>query len=211
LIVQWHGHSCFEFFDSMRVVVDPHDGRSIGLKAPNLKADVVLITHDHFDHNAVRVVRGDFKVIRGPGHYKVGKVDIRGFEAYHDKKSGALRGKVTMYHLTMDGIAMLHVGDLGHVLSEATVNKIGKVDILFIPVGGRYTVDGDEAYENVKLIKPKVVVPMHYSLPGLSLSLQPVDNFLSHFEEGKIIHVGNSIEFTKNDLPEDTTVWVFSL
>ncbi len=211
MIIRWHGHSCFEFFDSLHIVIDPHDGRSIGLKTPHLKAELVLVTHEHFDHNAVRIVNGEFKTIREVGRYKFGDVEIEGFEAYHDKEMGARRGKITMYKIKTEDISILHAGDLGHVLPKETIDKIGHVDILMIPVGGIYTVDAREACENVKLLKPKVVVPMHYYVPGLSLNLDKVDNFLSYFPKEFVIHVGNSIDFTKSELPDELSVWVFSL
>ncbi len=211
MIIRWHGHSCFEIFNSLRIVIDPHDGRSIGLKTPHLKADLVLVTHEHFDHNATRIVKGDFKIIRDAGKYRIGDVEIEGIEGYHDKENGARRGKITMYKVKNEGISILHVGDLGHILNEEQADKIGKIDILMTPVGGTYTVDAKEAYENVNILKPKVVIPMHYYVPGLSLALAKVDEFLSLFPRENVQYVGNSIDFTRGELPKETTVWVFSL
>ena len=211
MIIRWHGHACFEIRNNLRIVIDPHDGRSIGLKTPRLSADLVLVTHDHFDHNAVRIVNGDFKLIKTPGEYKIGDVRIKGIEAYHDEYHGAKRGKVTMYKITMNGISLLHVGDLGHILDPPFLNEIGHVDILFIPVGGVYTVDAKGAYENVKKIKPKITIPMHYYVPGLSLRLDTVEGFLRNFYREEVAYVGNSVEFFQNDLDSEAKVWVFSL
>ena len=211
MIIRWHGHACFEIKNNLRIVIDPHDGRSIGLKTPHLSADLVLVTHDHFDHNAVRIVNGDFKLIKAPGEYKIGDVRIKGIEAYHDEYHGAKRGKVTMYKITMNGVSLLHVGDLGHILDSPFLNEIGHVDILFIPVGGVYTVDAKGAYENVKKIKPKITIPMHYYVPGLSLRLDTVENFLRNFYREEVAYVGNSVDFSQNDLDSEAKVWVFSL
>jgi len=211
MIIKWHGHSCFQFFDSLSLVIDPHDGRSIGLKTPRAKADIVLVTHNHFDHNATRVISGEFKIIDAPGDYKIGSIRVQGYPAYHDKEKGARRGKITMFKVTMDGFTMLHLGDLGHTLTDSQIKDIGKVDILMTPVGGTYTIDAKEAYKNALHINPKVVIPMHYSLPGLSLSLAPVDNFLRLFPEEKIYHVGNSIDLQRRELPQEMQVWVFSI
>jgi len=209
--IRWHGHSCFEVGEGTKIVIDPHDGRSIGIKAPNVRADIVLITHHHFDHDAVRVVKGKFKVIDSPGEYRIGDVHIKGIPAYHDEHKGKKRGQVTMYKIENEGIKLLHVGDLGHVLTSNQLKDIGKVDILFTPVGGVYTVDAKKAYKNVELLKPKVVVPMHYKVPGMTLGIEPVEPFLSLFPENKVEYVGNSIVFTKEDLPKETQVWVFTL
>ncbi len=209
--VRWHGHACFEIKSGITVIIDPHDGRSIGIKAPKAKADVVLVTHHHFDHDATRVIKGNFQVIDSPGEYQVQEFRIKGITAYHDKELGARRGKITMFKLEAEGIRLLHVGDLGHVLSKETVEEIGDIDILFTPVGGVYTVNATEAYENVRLLMPKIVVPMHYKFDGLTLGIVPVDDFLRYFKEEDVTYVGNSIEFSREDLPKNTRVWVFTL
>ncbi len=211
MIIRWHGHSCFEIDTGARIVIDPHDGRSIGLRPPRASADLVLITHDHFDHNAVRVVNGSFKVIKEPGEYAFSGIKIKGIKAYHDTENGRRRGEITMFKVISEGISLLHVGDLGHVLLPDQISEIGHVDVLMTPVGGTYTVGPKEAYENVKLLKPSVIIPMHYKVPGLSLNLGPVDDFLKFFPESSVIYVGSSVEFTREDLMESPQVWVFSL
>lgn len=209
--IRWHGHSCFEIGDGMRIVIDPHDGRSIGIKTPKVQADLVLVTHHHFDHDAVRVVRGNYRVIDSPGNYEIGDVRITGIEAYHDEMNGRKRGKITMFKIEKEGIRILHVGDLGHVLTSEQLSEIGNVDILFTPVGGVYTVDAEKAYQNAMNIRPRVVVPMHYKLPGMSLGIAPVDEFLKLFREEQVEYVGNSIYVTRDDLPRNMQVWVFTL
>ncbi len=209
--IRWHGHACFEIKSGITIVVDPHDGRSIGLKAPRAYANLVLITHHHFDHDATRVIKGDFEVIDAPGTYEYHGVKIRGIPAYHDKEMGARRGKITMFKIETEGMKLLHVGDLGHIITEEMSREIGDIDILFTPVGGVYTVDAAEAYENVKILRPRVVIPMHYRFNGLTLGIAPVDDFLRYFPTEQITYVGNSIEFTKEDITGNTKVWVFTL
>jgi len=209
--IKWYGHACFEIRNSMKIVIDPHDGRSIGIKPPRATPDVVLITHHHFDHDAVRVLNGNFKIIDEPGNYVFDGIKIQGILGYHDKEMGTRRGKITMYKIELEGVKLLHVGDLGHILSKDVVKEIGDVDILFIPVGGVYTVDAREAFENVKLLQPKIVIPMHYRFDGLTLGIAPVEDFLKYFTKEQIIYVGNSIEFTKEDLENTTKIWVFTL
>ncbi len=209
--IRWHGHACFEIRSGITIVVDPHDGRSIGLKPPRARADIVLVSHHHFDHDAVRVIKGNYKVIDAPGEYEFNGVKIKGVSAYHDESMGAKRGKITMYRIAGEGISLLHVGDLGHVLSKDMLKKIDKIDILFIPVGGVYTVDAEKAYENVKLLNPRIVVPMHYRFDGLTLGIDTVEPFLNKFSKERIEYVGSSIEFSREDLPKTTNVWVFTL
>ncbi|WP_048103924.1 MBL fold metallo-hydrolase [Aciduliprofundum sp. MAR08-339] len=209
--IRWHGHSCFEIGDGTRIVIDPHDGRSIGIKTPRVQADIVLVTHHHFDHDAVRVVRGNYQVIDSPGDYEVGDLRIKGIEAYHDEMNGRKRGRITMFKVEKEGIRLLHVGDLGHILASEQLSEIGEVDILFIPVGGVYTVDAKGAYENAIRIRPKVIVPMHYKITGMSLGIAPVDEFLKLFRKDQVEYVGNSIYVTRDDLPKEMQVWVFTL
>ncbi len=209
--IRWHGHSCFELRDGSSIVIDPHNGRGIGLPTPRVSAELVLVTHDHFDHNAVHIVAGNPKVIRERGEYIYNDVQITGYNAYHDTEHGAKRGKITMFKILVDGISILHTGDLGHILTHEMAEKIGTVNILLIPVGGKYTVDADGAMGNIKILKPNVVIPMHYKVPGLNVPIEPVNRFLNLFPPNQIMHVGKSIEVTRNDLPQKLTLWVFSL
>ena len=210
--IRWHGHACFEISDSTTIVTDPHDGSSIGIKPPNVKADIVLVTHDHYDHNKVKAVEKEgTRVIRG-GNESINGIEIESFKAYHDKEKGSKRGEIAMFKFTVDGITFCHVGDLGHVIDDETAEKIGHVDILFIPVGGTFTIDAEEAIEVCKKINPKVVVPMHYKIGGLSLPIERVEPFLENAGRNcEIRHVANEIEIEKEDLPEETEVWVFTL
>jgi len=206
----WHGHSCFEVSDKVTVVIDPHDGKSLGIKTPSVRADVLLISHDHFDHNCSRIVKGDFVTMREPGKKELKGVKVQGLPAYHDDAEGTKRGKVTLFRFEIGGIRFCHCGDLGQDLSDQQVQALGKVDVLFVPVGGVFTLDGAGAQRLVDRLQPKVVVPMHFRIGGLSLSIQTVDGFLAGIPENKVRRVGNEVELEKEDLPEDTEYWVFS-
>ncbi len=209
--VRWHGHSCFEIGDGITIVTDPHDGKSIGIKPPVVKADIVLLSHDHFDHNCVRVVkRLNTKVVRSVGLTKKNDVKIKGFSSYHDDVGGAKRGENIIFRFTVGGMNFCHLGDLGHTLDDATVSELGSIDVLFIPVGNVFTIGPREAWELLKKIKPRVAIPMHYRVGGLSLSIKPVDPFLENAGVESIVRIGNEIEFEKEDLPETMEVWVFT-
>nr|WP_272898447.1 MBL fold metallo-hydrolase [Methanomassiliicoccus luminyensis] len=206
----WHGHSCFEIRESIGVVTDPHDGKSIGIKPPVARADVVLISHEHFDHNCVRIIKGEPMVMREPGEKTLKGLKVTGIPTFHDKESGDKRGRNTIYVFELDGIRFCHCGDLGHLPSEEQLKAIGTVDILFLPVGGVFTLDGAEAREVVEMVRPRVAVPMHFRLGGLSISIQTVDSFLEGVPDEQVLRVGNEIDFTKEELPVPTEYWVFS-
>jgi L-ascorbate metabolism protein UlaG (beta-lactamase superfamily) len=193
-------------------VTDPHDGSSIGIPAPSVKADIILISHDHYDHNSVRSVeKEDSSVIKfEEGKKTVLGIPIEGITSYHDDAQGAKRGKNIIYKFTMDGVTFCHLGDLGCIPGKETLEKIGEVDVLFIPVGGTFTLDANEAWKLIELIKPRIIVPMHYKIGGLSLPISGIDPFLEK-NTYKILHVGNEIDIEKEELPEETEIWVFTL
>jgi len=183
LIIRWHGHACFELIDhdGFTIAIDPHDGYSLGIKPPSFKADAVLITHEHFDHNAYNIVAKPAaeKYSMREGEFLVGgRHKARGIKLYHDKVKGKRRGEVVVYKVEVDGVRVLHLGDLGHVFDEGTALELKPVDVLLVPVGGTFTIDPREAFEVVKIVEPKVTVPMHYWVKGMNLPLQPVDIFV---------------------------------
>ncbi|RLE92162.1 MAG: Zn-dependent hydrolase [Thermoprotei archaeon] len=211
VIVKWHRHACFEIRgSSVTVVIDPHDGASLGIAPPSCKGDVILVTHDHFDHNAVSIVaKPDSEIlVMLRGEKTVKGVYVKGIKTYHDKFEGRQRGENTVYLFIVDGIRFAHLGDLGHVLNESEIKELGEVDVLFIPVGGTYTIGAKEAAEIVNKLSPKLVMPMHYKIPGLELPLSEVDKFASKFE--KVEEKPNEVEVTKENLPEPVTIWVLS-
>lgn len=212
LKIRWHGHSCFEVTDDLTLITDPHDGKSIGIPAPNVHADIILISHDHFDHSSgVKVVEKDgSKIVTDSRKRNISNVEISGFETFHDESSGSKRGNNIIYKFVMDKMNFCHLGDLGHELDDSTVQKIGSVDILFIPVGGNFTIDDKKAWNVIKKIKPKIIIPMHYKIGGLSLSIAGLDPFLEQ-SKYKVIYVGNEMDLENEDLPSEPEVWTFTL
>jgi len=184
MIIAWKGQSCFQISTSQRknglvsIVIDPFSN-DIGLRVPKLQADILLITHDHYDHNNIKAVSGEPFVINGPGEYDTKEIFIQGIPAFHDSSQGAEKGKITIYTIETEGIRLCHLGDFGQKeLSSDQIEKIGEVDILMIPVGGTYTINAEEAMKIMSQIEPKITIPIHYKIPKLKIKLDGVDKFL---------------------------------
>ena len=211
LQIRWHGHACFEITNKTTLVTDPHDGKSIGIPAPSVTGDIILVSHDHYDHNSVKSVeKENSRVVTDERSRNISDIEIRGVESFHDEEQGAKRGRNIMYKFTIDGVRFCHLGDLGHDLDDETVQKIGEVDILFVPIGGTFTVDDKQAWNVINKIKPKIIVPMHYKIGGLSLPIAGLDPFLAQAKH-KVLHVGNEIDIEKEDLPTESEIWTFTL
>jgi L-ascorbate metabolism protein UlaG (beta-lactamase superfamily) len=211
LQIRWHGHACWEITNDITLVTDPHDGKSIGIPAPNVMGDIILVSHDHYDHNSVKSVeKEDSKIVTDERKRNISNVEIFGINSFHDEDMGAKRGSNIIYRFTMDGIKFCHLGDLGHDLDEEAVQKIGDVDILFVPIGGTFTVDDKQAWNVINKIKPKIIIPMHYKIGGLSLPIAGIDPFLEK-NRYKILKVGNEIDIEKEDLPTEPEIWTFTL
>lgn len=176
----WLGHSTFvlETDAGAVLVTDPVDAGS-GFDLPRINADVITVSHHHFDHDAVDRIGGNPIVKDTPQPLSVAGFSICGYPAFHDEVQGAKRGPNTIFSIEADGQRFVHCGDLGHVPDDATIEALKGADVLMIPVGGIFTVDGKTAWAITKRIAPKVVVPMHYAVPNLTFRLEPLDNFLN--------------------------------
>ncbi len=209
--ITWFGQSFFRLKGkSTTLLIDPFDPEMIGLKLPkDLAASVALSTHNHGDHNNVAVVTGQKLTIAGPGEYEVEGVTITGTRTFHDATGGSERGVNTVYNMTIDGINIVHLGDLGHQLSEEQVTEIGNVHILLIPVGGVYTITAAEAAKVVAQLEPRIVIPMHYKVEGLKAPLEELEPFLKEMGT-ESVEALPKLSITKDKLPEETTVVVLS-
>lgn len=182
--IRYLGHSCFECTDKNGVVLITDPYTRVGYELPQgLCADIVTVSHGHFDHNYTQAVQVERVVDSSlPCTYK--GVEICGVDCYHDEKHGALRGKNIIFKFIMDGLTVCHMGDIGEAVSKELVESIGKVDVLLLPVGGTYTVDALGAKAYVDAISPKVVIPMHFKTEDGTIDITGVKPFLCLCEKG---------------------------
>jgi len=204
--ITYLGHSSFKIKGKKTTLItDPFDSTATGLKFPKSEAGIVTVSHDHPDHNATSQVGGNPFIVNGPGEYEVQGVGIIGIPSFHDGEHGKLRGKNTIFHIEVDGVHILHLGDLGEMITDKEIEEAGKVDILFIPVGGHYTITAKEAVSIIKELEPLVVIPMHYNRSGLDQKvygeLTPISTFLQLMGKEDAVPV-SKFSITKDKLPE---------
>ncbi len=214
--IQYLGHSCFRLRGRDAIVLtDPFD-RSVGVDIGRPTAHIVTVSHNHPDHNniaAVKPLRDQLFTIDGAGEYEVSGILISGVRTYHDSKKGAELGKNTVYVIHMDDVVFCHLGDLGHELTTQQLEDIGAVDVLFIPVGGGETISPATASSVISQIEPRIVVPMHYALPGqqtFMTDLAPLEKF-THELGLKDVVAEEKLSVTAANLPaegEETRVVV---
>ena len=202
MLITWLGHSSFLIEDSngRKLLTDPFDD-SIGYEVFEGDVDVVTISHQHFDHNYKNNIKDTSNVVEKVGFFNVCDISIQGIPSFHDNAQGRKRGDNIVYIFEMDDLKLCHLGDLGHVLSKEDSEKIGHVDILFIPIGGNYTLNGKEAYEITKIIKSNIIIPMHYKTPDLSFPLDGLEEFIKYMKKAEKIN-GNSFSISKEDIEE---------
>lgn len=207
----WHGQACFKIkAKNATILIDPFDAAATKLKAPkDYLCDVALKTHNHADHNYFAELSGDTVLVEGPGEYEVKGVSVIGVPSYHDKTEGSERGKNTLYHLQVDGLNIVHLGDLGHVLTEDQIASLGVTDILMIPVGGHYTIDSKEAAQVISQLEPRVIIPMHYAIDGHNPELAELGVFLKEMGAESVEPIAK-FSITKDKLPEEPQVVVLT-
>lgn len=180
--IQYLAHSSFLLTSStgLRVLMDPYNVAASMSYAPvDEVADIVTVSHEHGDHNNTAAVKGNPEIIRTIGTRNIKGIEFRSIATWHDSSQGAQRGQNRVVCFVLDGVSFCHLGDLGHRLSPEQVAEIGRVDVLFIPVGGNFTIDAKTATQVVEDLKPRLTIPMHYRTVKVGLNLAPVDDFLA--------------------------------
>lgn len=208
--IRYLGHSCFVLTESTgtSIVTDPYG--DVGFDMPSVTADVVTVSHDHYDHNNAKAVGGNPVVIKEEGNYEIGGVGITAIRSWHDDENGTKRGENLIFKFRMDGLEICHLGDIGEECSSSLLEMLLPVHVLLIPVGGTYTIDAEQAKEYVDRIMPSIVVPMHYKTKGLNLDIDKVGEFSDLFEESEeeeqVVELdGNVLELFRDDVTEEST------
>jgi L-ascorbate metabolism protein UlaG (beta-lactamase superfamily) len=182
--IKWYGHAAFLITSDqgVKIITDPYESGAYGGQLAygkiNDQADIVLTSHDHADHNDTKSLPGSPQVVKGSGSKTVKGISFKGIPTYHDPSKGSERGSNIIFTFSVDGMKVCHLGDLGHVLSEKELAEIGPVDLLFIPVGGYFTIDPKEATRVTEQIQPKVIFPMHFKTEKCGFPIAPVEDFL---------------------------------
>ena len=165
MTLQWLGHSCFAITldDGHVIVTDPYDD-SVGYPPLHVKADLVLSSHGHFDHNYFAAVEGAPEIINAPGEFEVPGARIIGVPSFHDDAKGKNRGANLIFVIEADGLRIVHLGDLGH-LPETPAQKaaVSNADVLLIPIGGFFTIDTPTAVKLIETYRPRCAIAMHYA------------------------------------------------
>ncbi|MFC1989976.1 MBL fold metallo-hydrolase [Chloroflexota bacterium] len=208
LKIKWLGHATFMITSSsgVKIITDPYATSSrIAYGEIEESADIVTVSHDHGDHNNIAAVGGNPEVVRGITEVK--GIKFKGIPTYHDDAGGSKRGNNIIFCFEVDGIKVCHLGDLGHPLSDGQVAELGNVDILLIPVGGNYTIDATVASQNCDLLKPSVIIPMHYKTDKCSLPIAGVDEFLQGKKNVTLADT-SEVELKLGELPVKTQIMV---
>ncbi len=181
MLISYHGHSEFliETASGLRILTDPFDP-AIPFPFRKTSADIVTVSHAHHDHEHLDKVEGRPQVIREGGeHHPHKNIKVTGLPSWHDKEKGAKRGPNTIYLFQFEGLRLAHLGDLGDLPDEKVLEALEFLDLVFVPVGGTYTIDAKQAVELMARIRPRVIVPMHYKLGQQGLqALSQLDSFL---------------------------------
>ncbi len=213
--ITYLGHSAFKLKGKDgTVVIDPYADET-GLKFPNVSADIVVMSHDHKDHNAVEKVKGTARrpepfLISNPGEYEVGGISVFGTPTFHDDERGAKRGENTVFTVFIDDVRVCHLGDLGHELTNEQVSSIGTIDVLLCPVGGEYTINPKQAVAVIQQLEPTYVIPMHYkSEKHTAAMFEPLKTLADFLKEyGTSPTPQPKLVVEKNKMPEEETVLV---
>lgn len=207
--ITWYGHNCFRILErgQAAIVMDPYnDGLGLPVSS-KLKGDVVTVSHDHDAVNNVDAVKGHSYVLAGPGEYEIGGVFIYGI-AMHTVTPDYADYNVA-YALQTSGLTVVHLGSLSHVPDQSTIEALGEVNAVLVPVGGGRGLTANQAAEVIALIEPNYIVPMDYAIPGLSIERDPLDKFLQAMGVSKV-QEDEMLRVTSSSLPEQPQVIVLA-
>ena len=202
--ITWYGHSCFLLTSESgySILTDPCDPDT-GYELQDLACDAVTISHEHHDHNCLAIVAGEPSVFRTAGEHLAGEIPVTGFSNFHDDAKGANRGGNIEFLYQIDGLKVLHLGDLGHMLSDEIIEKIGDVDVLLAPIGGVSTINAKTASALSDRLNAKVLIPMHYKTPAVHFDIEGLEPLLAANVNRRVHHLnGNTAQLSRETLGE---------
>ena len=207
--ITWYGHSCFLLTSESgySILTDPCDPET-GYELDNLACDAVTISHEHHDHNCLSIVAGEPTIIRSAGEHRAGDIPVTGLANYHDDAKGTKRGENILFLYQIDGLKVLHLGDLGHMLSDETIRSIGDVDVLLAPIGGVYTINAKSATELADKLHAKVLIPMHYETPALHFDIEGLEPLLAANVNRRVHHLNANTAQLSHDTLGDRRLLV---
>jgi len=209
--ITYIGHSSFKIeINGKVIVIDPYDPALMGYKFPETSADILLLSHKDAETTHMEGIKNCEHVIDSPGEYEIAEIFIYGLSTFHDGESGAKNGKNTAFLIEDSNFSVLHLGSLGHELSKETLEKIGAVDVLMIPVGGNYVIDAEKASKVISSLEPGIVIPMHYNTKDSTHpeKLAELEEFLEEMGVEKGIAKRDSLELKSSVSDEETKVVV---
>lgn len=208
--ISYFGHSCFYIKNKdVSVLMDPFSRESVGFSMPKVEADIVTVSHNHDDHNQTQLVDGSPVVFDFPGEYEAKGVKVFGYSSYHDSDQGSERGENIIFQIIIDNVVLTHLGDLGHIPDTEVLNLLENTNVLLVPVGGIYTINGEQAKKVIDLLKPSIVIPMHYKTSKHNPQFKELivlDEFLKLMGKEHLTSTPKLEIKTTDDLPEDDLV-----
>jgi len=198
--IKWFGHSSFLIttFSGKKIITDPYEPRShkgLFFEYINCEADYITVSHSHWDHSATGQVSGSPVIYNTPGQYfPEDGIEISGIRVFHDEKLGSIRGDNIVFKISADGATVVHLGDIGHIPGNDVFEFIKSADVIMIPIGGIFTIGIENAKFIIESAMPRYVIPMHYSSEKCNFLKYSLNDFLSRFENEKIILARNKYE-----------------
>lgn len=211
--IEWYGHAAFKITteNGTRIIIDPYESGfsngALSYRTIDDEADIVITSHNHGDHNYTKSIRGKYDHIKKQGNYDIKGVKIETIPTFHDTSSGKERGDNLLTIISADGIKLLHLGDLGHDLDQSMLKKIGKVDVLLLPVGGFYTIDAQVATTVMNDIRPSITIPMHYRTEKCSFPITTVAEFTRGKKNVQVLPK-SEVKITAGSLPKEPEIIV---
>lgn len=216
--IEYFGHACFQITspEEVKILFDPFND-DMGYDIPDVTPDIVLVSHEHEDHNNIKMAKGNPKIFRGVRadgkdwikiEHRYKDVSIRNIPSFHDTKEGAIHGKNAVFIVRIGDTYIGHLGGIGHHFGPKDIRILGRIDILLIPVGGYSTIDTPLADNIIKFLTPKFIIPMHYKTARTPSSLlDRVDKFLAG--KTNILELkSNVLEITINQFPMFNSIYL---